>query len=476
MRSPVVRAVVVIAAVTAVAGVIRFHNLGSPQKKVFDEVYYASDGCRFAGVDFRACGLDDDAERSWVHPPLGKYLVGWGVDGFGNRPLGWRVSAAAAGTATVALTGVLAFLLFGSALWAGVASLLLAVEHLHFVQSRIAMLDVFLAMFVVLGFVFLVADRRRSKQTPVVAGGSEEAPPVTVPAEAPELPPPRSSGVRPLRLAAGAAFGLAVAVKWSGILALLGALVLVLAWEVNRRRRADVDRPFLATAGQESAPLLLALVAVPFLVYLATWIPWLAERGLGLNEGFSLGKLFTHHFGEDEMADYHLGLSPFDDEGEPIHPYMSRAWTWLLLLRPVSYFFRGGGTSTEILGIGNPVLFWGGLLVIPYLAVVWRARRDWRAGAILVPVLFQYLPWLGVPRPLFLFYMTPVTPFLALGATYLVRNLARTKGPADRLARPAAVVIVAAAVGVFAFMWPVLVGDTISMDAWQTRMWLSGWI
>ncbi|MGH2685396.1 MAG: phospholipid carrier-dependent glycosyltransferase, partial [Actinomycetota bacterium] len=155
------RAVLVVGVLTLVSGAFRFAGLGRPAEKVFDEVYYASDGCWYAGHPYRDCGLESDAERSWVHPPFGKQIIATGIDLFGNRPFGWRFTSAIAGTGTVGLIGVLAFLLFGSPLWAGIATLLAGTEHLLFVQSRLAMLDVFLAFFVVLGFVFLAVDRRR---------------------------------------------------------------------------------------------------------------------------------------------------------------------------------------------------------------------------------------------------------------------------------------------------------------------------
>jgi dolichyl-phosphate-mannose-protein mannosyltransferase len=439
-----------IAAVTLLAGVTRFAGLSEPDRKVFDEVYYASDGCWYAGIGYEECDLDADVERSWVHPPLGKQLIALGIDAFGNRPLGWRAAGAAAGTATVALVGILGFLLFGSALWAGLSALLASTEHLLFVQSRIAMLDIFLALFVVLGFTLLVADRRRADR--IREHASDPGAAVGVDAV--------GRGWRPLLLLSGASFGAAVAVKWSGVLALLGAAILAVAWA--RTRAVRWERPMATGLRREGPILYLGVLVVPFLAYSLTWIPWLADRG------FDLVELVRHH---GDMAGYHLTLDTVGENGQPIHPYMSAAWTWFLLLRPVAYFWRGDPSCcAEILGIGSPALFWGALLFLPYLAVSWRLQRDWRAGAILVPVLGQFLPWLLVTRPLFLFYMTPVAPFLALGAVYAIRDVARA-GSARWITAPAASLLVVVAVGVFVFFWPVLTGESITLDQWWARVW-----
>lgn len=454
-RRSIARAVLIVLAVTAAAGVARFWTLGSPDEKIFDEVYYASDGCLYAGLPFEECGLENRNERSWVHPPLGKWLIAAGIDAFGNDPFGWRFTAAAAGTASVALAGAFAFLLWGRPIWAGMAALLLATEHLHFVQSRVAMLDIFLAFFVLLGFTLLLWDRVRRDRLDEgrLAGAGEGV---------------GRSGPRWIRVAAGASFAAATATKWSGVLAWLGGLVLALIWERSRRARAGSGRPLRAALREEWPSLGLAFFAVPLLVYGVTWVRWLDQHD------WSLGRLWSNHLA---IAEYHLELEPFDASGEPIHPYMSEAWTWLLLLRPVAYFYRDlGPRAAEILGVGNPFLFWGALLFLPYLALTWWSQRDWRAGAILLPVLFLYVPWLFVSRPLFLFYMVPVTPFLALGATYAVRDIARIRVTERPTLGAAAGLTIAVAVGLFLFFWPVLIGEPISKEAWGARIWFTGWI
>jgi dolichyl-phosphate-mannose--protein O-mannosyl transferase len=263
----------------------------------------------------------------------------------------------------------------------------------------------------------------------------------------------------PWRFFSGAAFGAAIAVKWSGLLALAGAGVLALAWDLVRLRRRAGTQGWAARYAGAFFASFLSFALIPFLGYLLTWIPWLADRG------FDLGEWARHHA---EMAGFHANLDTETSAGTPIHPYMSRAWSWFLLARPVSYYWQGDpDCCREILGMGNPLLFLGALVVVPYLLVArWR---DWRAWVSVVPILFQYLPWLLVTRPLFLFYMTPVTPFLALAMTNGLRDISGAQAPRARLA-PAAGVVLAVTLLAFLYFWPVLVGSPLSRSAWEARI------
>ena len=461
---------VVILAVTALAAAIRFYHLSSPPTYVFDEVYYAKDGCFLAGNPFRECKLKAPGEQTFtVHPPLGRWIIAGGEAMYGNRPFGWRVSSAVAGTISVLLLSVLALRLFRSPAWAGASGLLLATESLHFVQSRISMVDIFVTTFVVAGFLFLVLDREWiERRTPTPEGTSEPEPDP----EALELPPdrPPSPIFRPWRIAAGLAFGMAAASKWSGIPPLIGGILLSLAWERSRRRRIGLERPLFEAIRDESFGIFWFLLMLPVGVYLASYADWFWENG------FDLGGWW----------DVQRGMASFSLELRAKHPYASRAWTWLVMQRPVAYYYRCIGEpvsrclSSEILAIGNPVVFWGSLLALPYTFVAGVRRRDWRAALILFAFAIQYFPWFLAARTSFFFYMTPITPFMVLAFVYLLRDT----GPlTQRLTSrwkwqisPVAALLVFLSVAAFVFFFPVLTGDTISHTAWRARMWFRGWI
>ena len=144
--------------ITAVAGVVRLWGIGFPGAKQFDEVYYATEG----GEILHNGGYENNPGYMFiVHPPFGKWLVAAGITVFGDNSVGWRVPAAIAGTLCVAILVRVTRRMTRSTLLGAVAGILLAADGLSIVQSRFALLDIFLAVFVLAGFACLVVDRDR---------------------------------------------------------------------------------------------------------------------------------------------------------------------------------------------------------------------------------------------------------------------------------------------------------------------------
>jgi dolichyl-phosphate-mannose--protein O-mannosyl transferase len=486
------RPIVAILAVGAIAGMLRFNHLGYPERRIFDEYYYPKSACIFLGYSNDRCDINSSAERlwrdqqndtgAWVHPPLGKWMIALGELGFGTESFGWRVSSAVSGTATVMLLAFIVHLLFASAIWTFVGGLLLAVENLNFVQSRTAMLDIFVTFWIVLGLAFLLMDRRwieRRTPEPAAPAGDPAARSMGDPAPGPplrrRLPAPLW---RPWRFAAGLALGAGLATKWSAFTAVAVAIALSILWEISRRRRAGVSRPVRDAIPAEGFGLVLAFLIVPSVVYVASYAGWFAHFGFDLGQWMAL---------QGSMYDWHRNLSSIDlATGEPIHPYLAQAWKWILLWRPVVYYADfGDGVRQVIYANGNPAIFWGSILAIPYAAFSWWNKRDWRAGFVVLTVAGLYLPWFLVERPQFIFYATPITPFFVLACVYALKQLSEVRfaalhaaGNRARTVRPylpLAVAFVVAAVGLFVWFWPTLTGGPLSDEGWLVRTWFPTW-
>lgn len=453
------------AVVTLGAAAVRLPGLATPTGFVFDEIFYARTACRFV-IDTAQCGIDDLV--SGAHPPLGNWLIGIGIRLFGYDEFGWRIVAALAGTLSVALLYLLVRRLLaghvpeaGATVGATVASGLLAVDFLHVVQSRVAMLDVFVTLFVIATVLFSVLDGARQRGP---RGEDAEAP----------LWLRRITLGRPWRMATGLLLGAATATKWSGGYVALGLLILVVAWEMAAPLDAAEEAPrvgwrtrFGAALRRELLPSLILLGLVPLLVYLASYIGRVDGQLFALpwREGSVWRGILEHQLA---MLRFHTGLA-----GD--HPYESAPWTWLLLKRPVAYYFAAdGGAYREILAIGNPVTWWSGAVALLALGVRWvrTGAGSARPESVLVGgALATFLPWLilsGSRTQVFIWYLLPTLPFLFAALGLLA---ARAWGS---LAGRASVGIAAAAVAVsFAFFWPVLTAAPLTPDAWRSRIWFT---
>jgi len=504
LRSVLRRPVVAVLLITALAGVLRFMHLGHPPTFVFDEVYYPKVACLYVGLPDETCKIDSSDERywrehewdvgSWVHPPLGKWQIALGIKAFGMDGFGWRSATALIGTLTVTLLAIIAQVLWRSVVWTYTAGLLLATEHLSVVMSRTALLDAHLTFWVLAALLFLLLDRRwlERRQVLVDAASTSDAEGDPAPAAAVYSPL-----WRPWRFACGAAGGAAIAVKWSGAMILVAVVLLTLIWETARRHVGERRWPaaFGRAVARESLGAMLALLIVPVAIFMLTWVPWLHHFDWDMGKwAHTQAESYDFHF-TDGIEE--LEKDPETGEMTPSHPYYARPLGWLVLARPTSFYYQDYGPQMQqILGIGNPALFWGSLLAVPYLLFAWRRTRDWRAGFIAVPFLVQFLPWLRVSRPTFFFYVLPLVPLMVLAVTFLLRHLSdatlvvrepggvvarnpETGEPAVSTAfvyRPFVWIYVIAAVAMFAWFWPILTAGQISDLRYPTIVWFPGWI
>jgi dolichyl-phosphate-mannose--protein O-mannosyl transferase len=478
-------------AITAVAAVMRFWRITRPGSKVFDETYYAHDAYNLLrhGVELDP-GHHDTTPGFVVHPPLGKWMIAVGEWVFGNHPLGWRFSAAVIGSLSILLIARIGRRLFRSTVLGCVAALLLAFDGLEFVQSRTSMLDIFLMFWVLAAFGCLLLDRDQGRRrlADLVESATGAAP------IRPFL------GWRPWRWATGFCLGAAAATKWNGALWIPAFLLLAVWWDAGARRVSGGRHPFRTAVVRDGLLALLPFVVVPVVIYVVSWTGWFVSDG---------AHAYAHdryvHAGQSWLMHdravlggwlrYQWEIWRFHTTLAAAHPYLSNPLGWLLLARPVAYFYASPHTcgasscSQEVLGIGTPAIWW---LSVPALVyVVWRAvaRWDWRATAILVTFLTGYLTWIfdelqTVPncqpagnchRTMFLFYLLPDVPFMVLALTMAVGAIlgGLSMRRWQRVLRASVVgIYLAGVVWNFGYLYPVLSGQVITYTQWHDRMWL----
>lgn len=493
------------ALVLVLAAALRFVGLTHPNAVVFDETYYAKDAWSLWHYGYER-SWPDGADASFVaghpvspedqgsyvvHPPLGKWMIALGYVLFGDSsPLGWRFSAALFGTLSVAVLMWVAWMMFRSVTLTGIAGLLIGIDGLHLVESRLALLDIFLMFWLLLAFACLVADRFSARHRLAVLLAAQ-AGPGGAPPSAAALRYGPWLGIRWWRIAAGVCCGAALGVKWNALFFIAIFGIITVLWDIGARRAAGIRGWFTGALLKDAGPAFVSIVGIGLVTYLATWVGWFrsdgaydrhwAEQHPGEGIGWlpaSLRSLWEYH---RSAYAFHTGLdSP--------HTYASPAWQWLILGRPTSYYYEAEHAaacgaqkcSEAILNVGNPLIWWTGAAALVLLILWWILRRDWRIGAILLVVAVGWLPWFAYPhRTMFYFYALSFLPWLILGLTAVLGLALGRPGDSVRRRRYGLGVVglfVVAALLISAHFWPVWTGQSIPYEDWYAHMWFTGWI
>jgi dolichyl-phosphate-mannose--protein O-mannosyl transferase len=397
------RTYVVLGAIALAAALFRLPGLDYPREEYFDEVYHAKTALQY---------LRGEPPTEWVHPPTAKLLIAVGVAAFGYHPWAWRLAPAIAGILLAPVFFLLARRVLATERAALLATLLLLLDGVYLVQSRVAMTNVFAVLFQLLSALLLV----------------------------------RAATAERLRLGAmaalGLALGLALSTRWTSLFAwgLLGLVYLAL-----RRQRAFRPR--------ELALGFLAFALLPAAVYLLSYVPW-------MRQGHTAWEAIRW---QKDIWRYHADLTA-------THAYFSRWWTWPWLYRPTWYFWwSGDGVVRGIVALGNPAIWWASVPAAAWAAITgvrWRDPRRVFAGA---GFFLLYLPWGLSPRTLnFSHYLFEAIPYACLAIGIFLDRVWDGRHPL----LPRLYVVVA--FGLFLLFLPFLTAMPVAVRLWGYRFPLLG--
>nr|WP_277998412.1 phospholipid carrier-dependent glycosyltransferase [Sphingomonas liriopis] len=386
-------------------------RLTTPHILVFDEVHY---------VPAARMLRDLAGPVNIEHPLLGKTLIALGMTLFGDNPLGWRALSTLAASAVV--TGVFAilWLLFGRVRTASVGAVLVALNFTVFVQARIAMLDGYMAAFVVTGLAALLWAMRAE-----------------------------GKAVWRRWLLGAALLGLAVGTKWTALpyLGIAGA-----AYLLARRHRPQL------WPGMHPLAALAALGGVALLVYLATFWPAFLYR----DQPLTLGTLLP----------FQLDMFRQQTQVLPPHTYQSNWYSWPLDWRPVWYLYEpADGAQRGVLMLGNPVVMWGGLVALIACVVAWFRDDNGRAGGIALFWFASVAMWALIPKSLgffYYYYLSSIWLAIAIAAAFDHWRMRLRYWDEAFLALTAVL---------FVHFYPILSASALDgPQAFHRWMWLSSWV
>lgn len=384
-------------------------RLSFPPDPYFDEVYHV----RSARELISLSGYFD-----YLHPPLGKALIGLGIVFFGDNSFAWRFFPLMSGLSLIVILYVITQKLTRSHLTAALAAFFYAFDCSLLTLSRMALLNTPMELFMLLSLLCLVLK---------------------------DHPGPDK---KKYFLLSGIFLGLSYATRIFAFTA--PALLLPFIIKINHQEGQNWRRTI--------SDLLIYFTLIPLVIYFGIHliIPLIKDRTWK-----DIWDLQTQMF----MGHWNL---------KKPHHYGSAWWSWPLMVRPIWYYFHPliGGGIQGILCIGNPAVYW----MIP-LAIIYTAWSFWRKrlflyGFLLAAFFSQWVPWIFIGRVKFFHYFETAMPFAAICLALMATRIWES-GKSGRIAVMVYGVLILA---MFTYWYPLLTGIHVSDAFFKHHLWFRSWI
>lgn len=409
----------------------------------FDEIYHARTAYEFIlGVE----------SYENTHPTLGKLIISLGIRMFGMNPFGWRFMGTLFGVLMLPILYHFLKRLFGNSVLSAAGIILFAFDFMHFTQTRIATIDTYAVFFMLLMYdamlVFVQKDITKSSIKELLI---------------------------PLFLS-GIFMGVGCASKWTCVYAAVGLAVMYFVKLFANAPKGD-KREYLSKCYLLCAWCVGIFIVIPCLIYFAAFLPLTLQPQ---NRDNVFGNFISY---QTHMYNYHKNLVAE-------HYFASPWYEWPFDIRniwyAIDYNVDGKGGVSSITCLGDPILWWFGLVALIFAIPVYiRKRRDWSFTA-LVGFAAAYVPWTLVPRLTFIYHYFTAVPWLVIsliGAFKCMESvgaLSKPIGKSGVLAKINVRYVILAVftliiLVMFAVFYPVLSGRPTTSEYIHSLEWLPHW-
>lgn len=383
----------------------------------FDEVYFPR-----AAYEI----MNDLPLYEYVHPPLGKLILSIPMYFWGVTPFAYRLMGNISGILMILVIYLIAKELFKKERYALFAAAIMALDGMHFVQTRIGTVDTFLVLFCLTSFLFFIKYIKLGKEEPL------------------------KKKVIAL-LISGTFFGMAISVKWTAAFVGLGmGIIYMIDYLVNKRWNIKIILWSI-----------LAFVIIPIIIYVISYIPIINNE----NEGITGISSFIKY--QQKMYEYHSNL-------EAEHPFTSQWYTWPIMQKPVWYYVANfeNGTYGTIACFGNPAVWWLSIATAIFTLIYSIIKRDKTGIILILMILSTWLPYFFIGRIMFIYHYFITIPFMMLTIVYAVHKLIEWKEK-TKFVIPALTIIFMI---FFIYFYPVYSGMPVDKEYIESTKWLDTWI
>ena len=378
----------------------------------FDEIYHARTAYEF---------LQHLSPYEITHPPLGKVIMSWAIAVFGMSPFGWRFAGTLCGVLMLPCMYLLGHLLFERRVYAILACVTMALDTMHFTQTRLATIDSFVVLFSIWSIYFML---RWFYLTNENTSFHKEMLPL---------------------LFSGIFIGLAISSKWSGAFAGM-ALAFIFSYgmfiRIRRtfKRKEKLGNPKFGNTSpikdiyfrlsRTIICCILFFVLIPAVIYYCSYIPYFSASGdLSIHAVIESARYMLWYHGREGFGADHFFSSPW--------------YEWPLSQKPMYYAmhqYTPVDSSYSIFAMGNYAIWWIGFVSILMLVVLYcrsrlmstrnqlysehkSLRLDSRPVILLICYVVQLMPWIFVPRGTYIYHYFPMVPFVILSTVYMLQYM-----------------------------------------------------
>lgn len=457
-------------------------NITFMNSMYFDEIYFARSAYEYVhGIDV----------FEWSHPPLGKLIMAIPVLLFGFSPFNVRLMGNIAGILLIPIMYILTKKIFKERKWALLGAIIMMFDTFHFAHTRIALVDGFQVLFILLSIIFmknyLDMDKDDSFKKKIIN----------------------------LSLS-GLFIGCAIATKWNALYVGLGLAItffihlakqydfhlikylrnnfninivinyLILCFIIpfslyyfsfmlfNKDLARTLLIGYLILVGiyllikfikwlmkdmyllKLCITCIICFIMIPFIVYILSYLlfPNVSYYDGTFKGVFDAGKM---------MYDYHSGLVA-------THPFSSSWYQWPIMAKPV-WLYNGtiiSGMRMTIVEIGNPFVWWFGIISFIYL-VISTIKKNSNSKFILIFILTSFVPYIFIGRIMFMYHYFITLPFIMLGIVAFIKWLS------EKFSYKIYWTYICLVIIGFMFFYPVVSGTNISEDYINALKWFSSW-
>lgn len=408
--------ILLLISLTIFSFVVSLININFPPHKIFDEIYQITRAELF---------LHDKGFFS-PQPHFGRYLKVLGILLCGDNTFGWRITQVVTGSVLVPVMYLIGKKIFKHKYAGLLAAFLTVFELSYLAYSRVGVMIIHLVFFSALSLLFFILSTESN-----------------------------SKNSKLLFYLSAITTGLSIAIKWTSLILLP---IFSLWTKTNLKNKLYGKLSFKI--------LFLVIVASTYLLTFAGEkdnFEYLHQVYKMPNSNFAEGIISWHKLAFKTHANTHNH-----------HPCASKWYTWPFMYKPVLLDLNFDGVHkqiTSILGMGNPAIWWLGILAILFQLFMLFFKKDKVIIFLLGSYFISFLPYAFIKRPMFLYHYLPSLLFVILILEYTFVSLYKE----NKYLRPLLVLSIVLVVSAFFYFYPFANGYPVSIKEYKNRLWFKSW-